>query len=289
MKTLNHKFPNRTLNSINLMMKKELLYVMMGASFLTGLASCSEDDAYDNKVIRDIELYADGSPWQLSVGISTRPIFVYATDGDWVANYSSLHRFTLKEGAYKIVCSPNPESCIDNTGQNLYDLYIPQDSSATRSAMEQIQISAPVDYSTASDAPLKADMLTRTGVLRIRALDEERDMSYTTVRAIMTTPRSAYRIADESYVDEPMTVIREKDTPTGGMNYTDDFGLFPTASDDRGVSIRFEFLNAAREVVKTKQITGTYGVYRDSVQILQVYLNNPDDNKAYPLLPATEQ
>ena len=132
-------------------------------------------------------------------------------------------------------------------------------------------------------------MLTRTGVLRIRALDEERDNRYTTVRAILTTPRSAYHIADETYVEEPVTVVRERTTPTGGVNYTDDFGLFPTASDGQGVTIRFEFLNDAREVVKTKQINGTYGVYRDSVQILQVYLNNPDDNDAHILLPTVGQ
>lgn len=262
---------------------------MIGLAMMSGFTSCSEDDAYDTTVVRSIDLYLDGSPWTLNAGLSTRPIFVYASDGDWVANYSSHYYLTLPGGQYKFVCTPNPTSCIESTAQNLNDLYIRQDSAATRSTMDLYSISAPVDYDTSVGGPLTADMLTRTGVLRIRALDEERDNSYTTVRAILTTPRSAYRIADETYVEEPMTVSRDKTTPTGGVNWTDDFGLFPTASDEQGVSIRFEFLNAANEVVKTKQINGTYGVYRDSVQILQVYLNNPDDNNAYILEPTVEQ
>lgn len=271
------------------MMKKTLFCAMIGLAAMSGFVSCSDDDAYSTTVIRDLELYLDGSPWTLNAGLQTRPIFLYASDGDWVANYSSHYNLMLENGQYRIVCTPNPTSCIESTAQSLDELYIRQDSSATRSLMDQYQISAPVDYDTSVGGPLTADMLTRTGVLRIRALDEERDNSYTTVRAILTTPRSAYHIADETYVEEPVTVVRERTTPTGGVNYTDDFGLFPTASDEQGVTIRFEFLNDAREVVKTKQINGTYGVYRDSVQILQVYLNNPDDNDAHILLPTVGQ
>lgn len=271
------------------MMKKNLFFAMIGLAALSGFVSCSDDDAYNTTVIRDINLYLDGSPWTLNAGLTTLPIFVYASDGDWVANYSSHYYLTLEKGLYKFVCTPAPTTCLESTAQNLEDLYIMQDSAATRSLMDQYQISAPVDYDASVGGPLTVNMLTRTGVLRVRALDEDRDMSYTTVRAIMTTPRSAYHVSDETYVDEPMTVIREKTTPTGGVNYTDDFGLFPTASDEQGVSIRFEFLNSANEVVKTKQINGTYGVYRDSVQILQVYLNNPDDNNAYILQPTTTE
>lgn len=261
---------------------------MIGLAMMSGFTSCSEDEKYDTSVVKQIELYSDGQPWTLSLALKTKPIYIYTSDGTYVDQVSSNDRFALTNGNYKILATPNPDDCIGITVKNLNELVIGQDSTADKTFMDKIVISKPVDYAVPATEPLRADMLTRTGTLRLQALDDDKDMSYTTVRAIMTTPRSAYRIADESYVDEPMTVSRDKATPTGGRNYTDDFVLFPTASDEQGVSIRFEFLDAARNVVKTKTIEGTYGVYRDSVQILQVYLNNPDDNKAYIPQPSQE-
>lgn len=270
-------------------MKRSLFCTMMGLALVSGFTSCSDDPKYDTSVIKQVELYSNGKPWSLSLALNTRPIFIYNNDGTYVNQVSSNDRFSLENGRYKIVATQNPDDCIGLTANNLNDLYIAQDSAADRKFMEKIIISKAVDYTVPSNEPLVADMLTRTGTLRLQALDDEKDMSYSTVRAIMTTPRSAYRIADESYVEQPMEVSRDKATPTGGRNYTDDFVLFPTESDDKGVSIRFEFLDAAKNVVKTKTIEGTYGVYRDSIQVLQVYLNDPDDNTAHIPVPVPEE
>lgn len=261
---------------------------MMGLALASGFTACSDDTKYDTSVVKEIELYANGKPWSLSLALSTRPIYIYTDDGKYVNQVSSNDRISLANGRYKIVATQNPDDCIGMTSENLNDLYIKQDSTADKTFMNKIIISKAVEHTVPSDKPLVADMLTRTGTLRLQALDDEKDMSYTTVRAIMTTPRSAYRIADESFVAEPMEVSRDKATPTGGRNYTDDFVLFPTESDDKGVSIRFEFLDADKNVVKTKTIEGTYGVYRDSIQVLQVYLNNPNDNKAHIPTPEAE-
>lgn len=266
------------------MKRKSLLSLLSVLFLLLGMVSCSESEKYNTTVVRETQFSLNGSPWSLNLGLNTKCIYIYDKEGNYILNCNPSFRFTLPDGSYKIVVTPYPGDCIGETNaSNLNDLYISQDSMADKTVMNHIQISAPVDYKPASGTPLVAQMFSRTGTLRLQALDDEKDMSYTTVRAIITTPRSAYKIADETYREEMMNVSRDKATPTGGRNYTDDFVLFPTESKEKGVKIRFEFLNNEKRIVKTKQIEGTYSVYKDSIQTLQFYLNNPDDNKAYIL------
>lgn len=275
-------------------MKKNWMYVTLLLTTLSGTVGCShnEEEKYQTTVIRNVEMYMNGKPYSIGMSgyeqFTSRILFVYSPSGDYLGSYMPDFRFALENGSYKVCGISNFQTLIGNSGMNLNTLSVAQDSMADKTFMDKIIVSEPVDYTVPSSEPLKVNLQRRTGTIRLRALDLEKDMRYTTVRAIVTTPRSVYRLADASYVEKPMETSRDKDTPSGGANYTDDFMFFPTESEEKGVSIRFEFLDANKNVVKTKQIEGTYGVYSDSINTLQFYLNNDNDNKAYPLLPETD-
>lgn len=60
---------------------------------LLGIAACSEDSKYNSSVVKDIQMYLDDEAYSLNTGSSNKPLFIYAADGSYVANYSTLYRF----------------------------------------------------------------------------------------------------------------------------------------------------------------------------------------------------
>lgn len=59
-------------------------------------------------------------------------------------------------------------------------------------------------------------MYNRTGTLRLRATDRKADKRYSTIRAIVSTPISGYKISDATFVKSPIEVVRNTATSTGG-------------------------------------------------------------------------
>lgn len=71
---------------------KQLLF---GAGLLLFIfSSCSSDDfKYESSTVKLLDFQLNDVPWNLNVGISTRPLFVYKDNGEYFANYSSLYPF----------------------------------------------------------------------------------------------------------------------------------------------------------------------------------------------------
>jgi len=258
------------------MKKNILLYTLISLSVILISFACSEDDKYETSVVRQFELTLNGKAWSLNTGISTKPIFIYKSAGDFFSNYSSHYRFNLENGSYRFVATPNPASLIPDTiiATNLNDLIIPQFSNADT----QVEISAAVEYNSPFSEVLKLNMVTRTGTLRLRATDTKADKSYSTVRAIVTAQRSGYRVSDETYIESPIDVTRSKATATGGVNYTDDFVLFSTKDRENGVKVRFELLDNNANIVHTKELPAPFPVFgADTLTLVEFQMNDTDN------------
>lgn len=109
---------------------------------LLGIAACSEDSKYNSSVVKDIQMYLDDEAYSLNTGSSNKPLFIYAADGSYVANYSTLYRFQLPDGTYRIVATTEADS-LPHPG-NLNDIVLNQDPKAEK----VYALSAPVEYAT---------------------------------------------------------------------------------------------------------------------------------------------
>lgn len=257
-------------------MKKYILYPLISFVILFLLYGCSDNDRYETSVVRQYELYLNGEPWSLRPGIATKPFFIYNTQhGDFVANYTSHYRFTLENGSYKFVLTSDPENIIPNSiiATNLNDLVINQFEKADKS----IEISAAVEYKSPFSEVLKLNMISRTGTLRLRATDLKSDRSYSTVRAVVTSNRSGYRVLDETYIESPIDIIRSKATSTGGVNYTDDFIILNTENAQKGVEVRFELLDKNGEIVLTRKLGGLFEIWGNTMTLVEFQLNDTDN------------
>ena len=127
-------------------------------------------------------------------------------------------------------------------------------------------LSAPVEYVSPFNEPLEIRMYNRTGTLRLRATDRKADKRYSTIRAIVSTPISGYKISDATFVKSPIEVVRNTATSTGGVNYTDDLVLFETDTDNEAVTVRFEYLDANQQVIQTKEIEGTFPILPKKIE-----------------------
>lgn len=252
-------------------MKKCLLSAMAGLTLLLGVTACSEEVKYASSVVTQIQLYLDDEPYFINTGASNKPLFIYTANGEYVANYSSLYRFQLSNGKYRIISTTQSDS-IPCPG-NLDEIVINQDPEAK----VKYAISAPVEYASPFNEPLNVHMYSRTGVLRLKATDRKSDKSYSTVRAIISSPISGYKISDATFIKSPVDVIRDKLTTTGGVNYTDDFVLFETGTDDEEVSVRIDYLDANKNVIQSKVIDGAFPVLPDDTVQVAFALNNADE------------
>lgn len=252
-------------------MKRNILYALAGFIVLLSVFACSDDNKYETSVVRQIELFLNDEEWVLNVGISTKPLFVYNSNGEYVANYTSHYRFALENGNYKIVATPAPEDLIPSP-VNLNELIIEQDLEAKR----KVEISAPVEYSSPFDTPLSISMYSRTGVLRLKAIDKKADKGYSKVRAILTTPISGYRVADATYVKSQVELTRSKETATGGVNYTDDFMVFETQTLGETVNVHIEYLDKDGAIVQSKPMDGAFTILPNTITQIDFQLNDTE-------------
>lgn len=233
------------------------------------LFSCSKEDRYSTSVVTDINLYLDDEEYLLNTGSSDKPLFIYDNNGEYVANYSTLHRFQLSNGEYRIVATTSASSV--PVPDNLEDVVISQDPEA----IKQCAISVPVNYKSPFSEPLEARMYSRTGTLRLKATDRKADKRYKYVRAIVTTPVSGYKVSDGTFVNSPIDVTRTVSTSSGGVNYVDDFVLFQTG--ENGVSVKIEYLDESQNVIQTKNIDGTFNIQPQNITSVSFELNNVEE------------
>lgn len=233
------------------------------------LFSCSKEDRYSTSVVTDINLYLDDEEYLLNTGSSDKPLFIYDNNGEYVANYSTLHRFQLSNGEYRIVATTSASSV--PVPDNLEDVVISQDPEA----IKQCAISVPVNYKSPFSEPLEARMYSRTGTLRLKATDRKADKRYKYVRAIVTTPVSGYKVSDGTFVNSPIDVTRTVSTSSGGVNYVDDFVLFQTG--ENGVSVKIEYLDESQNVIQTKNIDGAFNIIPKNITSVSFELNNVEE------------
>ena len=236
------------------------------------LGACKDDDRYPTSIVRNIELTLNGNPWSLNVGATNRPLFIYGTNGKFVANYTTHYRFSLENGTYRFFATSNPAVLIPDSllGISLNDLVIEQPATANVA----IQISPLVNYGSPFNETLKLDMVNRTGTLRLKAKDLTADPSYNNVRAIVGVNRSGYKVSDQTYVESYIELSRSKVSNTGGVNYTDDFIVFDTKDLQNGVSVRLELINSSGEIVQTVELEEKFEILPNEVTVAEFYLND---------------
>ena len=252
---------------------KKIKKIILGLSMvLFVLTSCSNDELkYDSFTVKLLDFQLNGEPWNLNVGISTRPVFVYKEDGNYFANYSSLYPFSLNAGKYKLTASDYPEQMIPSPA-NLNDLVVPQPALAN----QHVNLSDATLYESPFEEPLTLNIITRTGTLRLKSLDIAADKSYSTIKTTVSVKRNGYKVSDETFVKGDMTVSRSKKTATGGINYLEDFIVFQTDEAENNVTVRIEFMTADLVVVKTKEIEGSFPILGNGVTNIDFNLNDAD-------------
>lgn len=250
---------------------KSIFYSLAGLILLSGTIACSEEERYATSVVKDIELFLNDEPWSVNTGSSNKPLFIYASDGEYVANYSSLYRFQLADGSYNIISTTQSDSI--PAPKNLNDIVINQDPAGKT----KYAISAPVTYKSPFNEPLSIRMYSRTGVLRLKSTDRKSDKSYSKLRAVISSPVSGFRLSDATFVKAPTEVQREKETATGGVNYTDDLVLFETQSGNEKVSVRIDYLDKNNTVIQSKAIDGAFSILPDDTVQVAFALNNVDE------------
>ncbi|MNS59398.1 hypothetical protein D3C72_923550 [compost metagenome] len=154
---------------------------------------------------------------------------------------------------------------------NLNELIVPQPALAN----QPVNLSDAMPYASPFEEPLTLNIITRTGILRLKTLDIVADKSYTTIKTTVLVKRSGYKVVDGTYIKEDMLVTRSKATASGGINYTDDFVLFQTGEEANNVRVKIECLNQNMEVVKTKELQGTFAIEGSKVTSVDFLINEP--------------
>jgi hypothetical protein len=246
--------------------------ILGGVLLLLMMASCTNDEIkYDTSVVRNYALQLNGTPWNINVGISTLPIFIYKENGEYFGNFSSLYRFALDNGNYHFMATDIPAQMITSP-VDLQDLVVPQ----LVTADQKVNLSAATSYSSPFADTLKMNILTRTGILQLKAKDIAADPTYTNIKTTVFVKRSGYKPIDETFVQGDMAVYRTKKTTTGGINYLDDFIVFQTGDAANNVRVKIEFLDANSVVVKTKEFEGAFPILANGITNVDFNLNDPD-------------
>ncbi|WP_154955920.1 hypothetical protein [Muribaculum intestinale] len=250
---------------------------MLAIAAASVTVSCSKEEAYDTAVMRDLQMTLDGEPWSPYYGTdnkvdptnNNRPIFVYLTDGSYYRNMQSSYRFSLESGEYLVLATN--QSTYLNPPTSLNDQIIEQDPETRKT----FAVSAPVVYSAGS--PMTLELKTRTGMLRLRSTDVKSDKSYSAIRTVITTPVTAYHVGRaEVVLGESYELVREKDTSSGGVGFTEDAMIL---GSDQPLNIRLDYLDNAGAVVKTRTLEGVdpIKVLPNDTTVVEFMLNNPDE------------
>lgn len=234
-----------------------------------GISSCSDKEVYDSSVVRNINITLNGNPWSIYYGTTNKPIFIYHDDGSYFANYSMLYNFKLDNGKYKVIATTQTDLIV--YPDNLNTLTISQDSTASMS----FGISPAVEY--VAGESLNLPMETRTGVLRLRATDEKADMRYSTVRAVVNSPISAYKISDCSFEENGVEIVSDKTTASGGVSYSNDLIMLETATNNKALTVRIDYIDDAGDIINSKEIDGEFTIYGNDTTIVSFSLNNAEE------------
>ncbi|MFV0506811.1 MAG: DUF5123 domain-containing protein [Bacteroidales bacterium] len=246
--------------------KRLLCFGLMASSFL----ACKKEDKYDSSVVRSYSFLMNGQAYEFRSGDQTRPILIYKSNGDFLANYGFEYNFTLENGLYEFVATNLPSQLVP-LPVNLNELTIPQDKSGS----QEITISAPTAYRSPFQEELVLDIKTRTGELSLQTLDVKADRSYAIVRTVVSVKRVGFNVWNETFALGKLDVVREKGNVAGGTNYKEEFTLLTTegiAADE--VQVSFQFLDQDSVVIKEKSLAGTFSIYADSVVSLTFNLND---------------
>lgn len=234
----------------------------------TAFVSCKESEVYETAVTRDLEMTLDGESWNIYYGTSNRPLYVYKENGDFVGNYSTSYRFAFEEGTYRIFATNQSDYITPPT--NLNGQTIEQDPEAKQT----FAISDAISYKAGDKMSLA--LKTRTGMLRLKALDVKADKSYSNLRAVITTPVKAYKVSDASIITgEPTEIVKEKATSGGGVGYTEDIYLIGSA--DHNVDIRIDYLDSDLNIVRSKPFADGVSILPNQITEVSFELNNPDE------------
>lgn len=250
-------------------MKPYIAGCVMALTVATSLVSCKDDEAYDTQVTRNVSLTINGTPWDFyhDLGNGSRALYIYNDNGDFYSNYYTIGRFALPTGKYHVFATLNADLLEPPT--NFYNEVIEQDPETKQS----FAISNPIEYNAGD--PMSLDVYTRTGTLRLKAMDVKADKSYAYVRATVTTPVVGWNVAAATVaVGGPIQLSRQKDT-SGGIGYTEDIVLIGSA--DHSVTVHLDYLDANMNVIRSADLDQRLTVLPNMVTTAEFELNNPNE------------
>lgn len=259
-------------------MKSFIKYGLLTVAALSmmPLTGCKDEEVYDTQVVREYNFTLDGQPWfnktEDSHTYGQWNVYAYKNDGTFKGNYKTQYRFSLESGIYKIWAFYSPTVAnVFECSTALEDVRIEQDS-----AMVTVIGCSDVLTYKAGD-PLNIDITTRTGLLRLRAIDEKADKSYKLIRATVTTPVKGYQPSiNNVYTDgEDLVMERVKATTGGGIGYAEDMLLFGSA--DHKVNITIDYLDADSSVIKSKPFADGFLVLPNDTTTVSFLLNDPSE------------
>ncbi len=256
-------------------MNRQFKYGVLALLAAASLSACKDDEVYKTSVTRDIELTLNGQPYNVNYGQddghpNQRILFIYRDNGSYFGNYGTSHRFSLGDGEYKIIATQQVDTMLTKIPASLGDVVFDQD----KECKLPLAISDPVNYS--AGGKLKIAIKTRTGMLRLKALDAKADKSYTKVKAVVTTPVKGWKASSASVVvGEPYDLELVKATAGGGVGYTQDAVLF--GSDKNPVNVRIDYLDADDNVVRSKPFADAITVLPNDTT--EVTFNLNDENE----------
>lgn len=252
-------------------MKKLVKYCIFTLAAATILPACKKEEVYDTQVTRQISMTLDGEVWNHYYGTNNpqnRPIFIYHPDGTYYASYNGSWNFALPTASYLVVGTN--QTLLMHDPANLNDEIIEQDPEGKQT----FAFSAPTPYE-AGDA-MNLAIKTRTGKIRLRALDEKPDKSYASIRANISTPVKGYKVADESiYTDGTNMEMAFTNETGGGVGYTQEVVLI--GSDSHKVNVTLDYLDAQGNVVNTKAFAEDFTVLPNQLTEVSFELNNPNE------------
>lgn len=244
---------------------------VLALAIVASLTACDKNEVYETSVTRNLSMTLDGEPYSIYYGTdaNSKPLFIYKDNGDYYSHIGTSYRFALPDGNYRVFAT-NQATLIEEPSKNLGEQIIEQDPAAKQT----FAFSTPVAYSAGADMSIALE--TRTGVLRLRALDEKADKSYNKLRATFSTPVVAYHVGNGApVVAEPIEIVLENATSGGGIGYTQDAVLIGCESET--VKVTIEYVNAAGEVIKTKTFDKDFTVLPNQMTEVAFNLNNADE------------
>lgn len=260
---------------------KTTIKLLLGALVAgTALSACQKEEFYQSSITRvsDIEITKDGEPFNVHYGtddaghLINRVIQFYHKDGTFFTNFGTNYNIDLPDDEYKVVVVTDT---VLHRWKNMNDDVIAQNPTGNKT----YAISTPMTWHPGE--PLKINAITRYGTLRLKAMDTAPDRSYAKVRATYKSPVIGWNVGKAKPVcadnEEDYTVLSYETDLTGGVGYTQECKLIETESIGKTVEVTIEYLDAAGNVLKTKEFEAGIPLKPTDVTVAEFYLNNTDE------------